>query len=710
MKLPQNKFINPYNFIPLPSEKAGKYLDQDIHTGVINYTVTTKTPLFIPNTSSENAFQCKGKHKSYDFYSYQELEEGKDYRNEYYEPVIPGSEIRGMMRSIYETLTDSCMSVFNDSLYPERRTGDVFSSALLYRNGSWKDADYVLYKADSYRIPGGFDDNDIKENFKEGQKIYFDVRGRGISPSAENVSAKRTSQEKAGYLIKGMPFQKRKKNCYVFEKSNSIVQVFEKKDLERLSAVIMSYQEQPKQSDFYGEYKEELEKFMNGEGGEYFPVRYSVVESGKAKVLYLSPAAITKEIAKTPLKSVLGDLQACDHFANCCPACDLFGMVGRDNESGIGSKIRFSDARVVGINDYEACYEKPLVRETLGTPKLSNPEFYLVRPEGADSWNYDYYIKDGRIYFYSKEHPLKIRGRKFYCHQPNVKLPKDVEPTELNATIRPVKEGVTFKGQLYYENISEKQLRQLMWLLGSREASSNVYFKLGSGKPLGYGSIFTQILSCEERYITVDNEMINYQIQQRNVTPIRYEEAEFSNEVKKDFLRFFSLDYAKAEEVSYPYVIYENGEDSRIGTTVNKGFEWFQINKGNNIKKRDKSKIENTLPLISEKKYMEAYIQKSNGKRKDFGANTNSLKQKNQSACYEFNQKYDGVVTGYFDKGLKISFDKNGRYEKLFCNNIRNRKLTPENMQRECPLQTKVQMVYKGVNRNGFNQWEGYIK
>ena len=488
------------------------------------------------------------------------------------------------------------------------------------------------------------------------------------------------------------------------------MQVFEKKDLERLKAVIASYQEQPKQSDFYSEYKAELEKFMSGKGNEYFPVRYSVVESHKEKILYLSPAAITKEIAKTPLKSVLGDFKACDHYANCCPACDLFGMVGKDNESGIGSKIRFSDARVTGIDNYELCYEKPLVRETLGTPKLSNPEFYLMRPEGAVSWNYDYYVKDGCIHFYSKENPLKIRGRKFYCHQPDVKFPKDVEPTELNATIRPVKEGLTFEGQLYYENISEKQLKQLMWILGAREESSNVCFKLGSGKPLGYGSISMQITACEERNITVDKERICYEVRVLDATPSRYDEVQFSKEVKRDFLRFFSLNYAKAEEVSYPYVIYENGETSRIGTTVNKGFEWFQINKGNGIKKRDKSGIENTLPLISEKKYMVAYSQKNDSRRKGVSGNTNSSKQKNYSARYEFDQKYDGIVIGYFDKGLKISFNKNGRYEKLFCNNVRNRKLTPENMQRECPLQTEIQMVYKGVNNNGFSRWEGYIK
>ena len=51
------KFINPYNFISFPKRKASAYTDEDRHTGVIEYAITTKTPLFIPNSSSETAFK-----------------------------------------------------------------------------------------------------------------------------------------------------------------------------------------------------------------------------------------------------------------------------------------------------------------------------------------------------------------------------------------------------------------------------------------------------------------------------------------------------------------------------------------------------------------------------------------------------------------------------------------------------------------------------
>lgn len=71
-----NRFVNPYNFIHLPEEKAMAYGETDRHTGVIHYTITTKTPLFVPNSSSETAFkesEDTPDHKSYVFFLIQNL-------------------------------------------------------------------------------------------------------------------------------------------------------------------------------------------------------------------------------------------------------------------------------------------------------------------------------------------------------------------------------------------------------------------------------------------------------------------------------------------------------------------------------------------------------------------------------------------------------------------------------------------------------------
>ena len=160
-------FVNPYNFICFPKEKAHAYADEDRHTGVIHYTITTKTPLFIPNSRSETAFTESGTpdHKSCDFFSYTELDPTKRYEDEYHIPVIPGSEMRGVVRNVYETLTDSCMSVLNTDTYPVKRSPEQFAPALLHRN---HEENWELLPALSLRI--GLGDDAHWETTKKGKR------------------------------------------------------------------------------------------------------------------------------------------------------------------------------------------------------------------------------------------------------------------------------------------------------------------------------------------------------------------------------------------------------------------------------------------------------------------------------------------------------------------------------------------------------------
>ena len=102
------RFVNPYNFIKFPEEKAQAYTEEDWHTGIIEYSITTKTPLFIPNSSSEKAFKAtdnaqEPEHKSYDFFSYTELSE-----EERYAPKI-AAELRKSGENIAEKTVGNYM-------------------------------------------------------------------------------------------------------------------------------------------------------------------------------------------------------------------------------------------------------------------------------------------------------------------------------------------------------------------------------------------------------------------------------------------------------------------------------------------------------------------------------------------------------------------------------------------------------------------------
>lgn len=455
-----NRFVNPYNFISLPNKKAKAYLDEDKHYGVIHYSITTKTPLFIPNSSNDNAFGCKETdHKSYDFFSYTDLSNEKNVSGKYQEPVVPGSEMRGLVRNVYETLTDSCMGVLNDD-YPVKRIGAKFKPGLLHIQ---EDGNLSLVEAISIRIGESAKHPKEMKKFEDGDKIYFSnheaSNGRGM---IRKFSKNEGVYNACGYVIKwGLGV--RKEHFHVFKASNKVV----KKNMEAaavknmMDAIVTSYIEQPSiksnDEDAYKSYLSSFKKFIKGDKEAYFPVNYSVVGND---IVSIAPATFSKEVSSRSLSDYAGVFAPCEE--ELCPACDLFGKIG-DNAKG--SRIRFSDMYVEKLDSNKSYYVKDFVTiDNLSSPKISNVDFYLIKPKNANFWSYDYYIERGKIHLYDGS----LRGRKYYWHHHLESISfNNVERTKLNKTIRPVKEGITFNGELYFDGISKKQLNQLIYILNT---------------------------------------------------------------------------------------------------------------------------------------------------------------------------------------------------------------------------------------------------
>lgn len=620
-------FLNPYNFISFPQKKAEAYTDTDKHTGVIEYTITTKTPLFIPNSSSDKAFKESEKvtdHKSYDFFSYTNLDSKKTYENEYHLPVIPGSEMRSVVRNVYETLTDSCMGLLNEEIYPVKRSYEKFIPGLLYKN---KDK-LVLYSAASYRV-----DIKISRKYKNGKKLYFTPQRATKEKKDKNGNVKtirywkiitsvgenRENYLKEGYLLKwGMGliesedknnknsdnknFNNKnsniKANYHIYQaKKEEEISFFTREKVERkVVAVIDSYLAQPaitpENEKAYMEYKKDLVDFLNGNEEKYFPVNYSALDKEN---IYLAPAVYSKEIYNNSIGKMAGEFAPCKE--DFCPACDLFGHIGKTNKTCKGSGIRFTDLYVKEEKtpeNYNQYYlENKITLQTLGGPKLGNVEFYLKKPDkNASFWTYDYYILNCNV----KVAPGELRGRKYYWHHPQVHFEK-VEPTNLNKTVRPVKEGIEFKGKLYYESISKKQLEQLIWILNS--GSEQLGLKLGAAKPLGLGSISCTVDQVQERKIKLTEDGLNYSVEEIPLKNITYETVGFSQNVKEEFYLIAGLNtVSKNIPITYPRTYEQkNGK-------MEEGFKWFGLNHwigkaGNGmIGNRKNVEILKTLPPI----------------------------------------------------------------------------------------------------------------
>lgn len=619
-------FVNPYNFIKFPSKKAKAYTDEDRHTGVIEYTITTKTPLFIPNSSSDSAFKISKKvndHKSYDFFSYTELDPTKTYNGKYHVPVIPGSEIRGVVRNVYETLTNSCMGLLNADEYPVKRSMEMFKPALMYKD---REGNFALYKAKSWKIgraeygkkgsvPKGF------ENYPNGTKVYYEEPpriNRFDAKPIEKYSMKQEKYPEEGYLIKwGMGVEKAHYHVFSLEEEINLRNKkagihFSKDDIERkLLRVIDYYLAEPGLTDAnkaaYEEYKRDVEAFLKGMENSYFPVNYSSPSRG---IYYLAPATYTKEVSDNNVGKLAGEFAPCEK--DYCPACDLFGYVGKNNESCKGSKIRFTDMYVSEEKEAESYYMQDCVTiQALGEPKLGNTEFYLRQPMGATFWNYDYYIRNGEL----KLSNGILRGRKYYWHHQKVKLSEDVEATKLNKTIRPVKENESFNGKLYFEDISKKQLNQLMWILNS--GSEGLGLKLGGAKPLGFGSVSCKVDKVTERNVVVSGGKINYLMNEIPADGVLYEDAEFGRLVRSEFYKIAGLKSVPEDvEITYPK------EKSQKGKTLTEGYKWF----GNNrttvsgkpmAKGRNDVKIKEVLPDILEKDFSMEYNSKMYSKKSE---------------------------------------------------------------------------------------------
>lgn len=577
-----NRFVNPYNFISLPNKKAKAYLDEDKHYGVIHYSITTKTPLFIPNSSNDNAFGCKeADHKSYDFFSYIDLSNEKNVSGKYQEPVVPGSEMRGLIRNVYETLTDSCMGILNDD-YPVKRIGAKFKPGLLHLE---EDGNLSLVEAISIRIGESAKHPKEMKKFEDGDKIYFSnheaSNGRGM---IRKFSKNEGVYNACGYVIKwGLGV--RKEHFHVFKASNKVV----KKNMEAaavknmMDAIVTSYIEQPSiksnDEDAYKSYLSSFKKFIKGDKEAYFPVNYSVVGND---IVSIAPATFSKEVSSRSLSDYAGVFAPCEE--ELCPACDLFGKIG-DNAKG--SRIRFSDMYVEKLDSNKSYYVKDFVTiDNLSSPKISNVDFYLIKPKNANFWTYDYYIERGKIHLYDGS----LRGRKYYWHHhpESVRFKSNVEKTKLNKTIRPVKEGITFNGELYFDGISKKQLNQLIYILNT--GKDGLGLKLGMGKPLGLGSVTCSVSSVEERKIVFDQDKVKYDVSSYDYSNITYESAELSLSIKKEFEKIAGLkSVPKQYEICYPKT-----------SDHDKGFEWFQNNHGGRRMPdtREKMRINRALPKI----------------------------------------------------------------------------------------------------------------
>lgn len=582
-------FINPYTFVPISKKVPDRnYLENKGNnvSGMITCSLEVKSPVFIPNTGKKFRYFPKEKeHYFSEFFSYEDLA-GKD--NKIPEeppkyPRIPGSELRGVIRNLYEQLTNSCFSVIDEENIPSKRTSSVKKAGILDMET------YDLYEGERILLNTTGRGKGIKvkigtgtNEYRSGDKVYIRVeRDKGrffvgeIRKAGENGRC--LSGWKEGYVLIGESFSKKNNDSVIVKKEAKAIHRLDEKDIGRFEKLLEKYSLE-KHKKYESKYYE-LKKQKEG----YLPVFYSTVGTGNGLIYYLSSAMITREVFSNTISDILKQNyqhQCCDGSNGWCPACRLFGMIGKSGKEtkALASRLRFSDSEVLR----EVEFAKPRILGILGTPSHSSTEFYLQRPNSADIWNYDYYISNKKNTVYQPD----LRGRKVYwlgkdrssesgltdSVEHALQNPDQAAHLKQRSAVRALKKGKT-EFKVFFEDITEDELKNLLFCLNlgelGKEETEPAYHRIGKGKPFGMGAVDIKVQSVQlKTYKIVGNQILS---ENKEVDLSEYnQDSELYQETKGYILNYSKmLDKNEASLVEYPSVV--GAEEI---------FKWFGKNRG----------------------------------------------------------------------------------------------------------------------------------
>jgi CRISPR-associated protein len=485
-KYPSTPASASYNFVRLPShvipaefydgnfegvtkDVMDAYRDHvtqmGTHTGYIDLTITTETPLFIGGPSKQEDTT------PLEFYGGQN------------NPTIPGSSLKGMVKEIFKIVTASSFRpyqrgtglgdfedrylYFRDIASAIKPLKEYYASRMMnpIKNGAGLSTPkatpgFIIQTANNeyYAVPS------------VAKKIYYEAEKELVAkqrtPSIDwthtyvnvHVGAMR-SKRTFMRITKPCNFDKRipiPQSCiesYADDKNRGTLDLLDKKT---------------------GKSSEAAKEYTHSTDVKFVVPCYFTEKDG-----------VVEHFGHGRYYRIAYDLKISDHLPNSLERhnngvdlCDsVFGY--GDNWAG---RVSFSDAHVQGtLKMCPSDYPHPLMG-----PNPTSFQLYL---------NQD--VDDHNTYNHWGHEHASLRGYKMYWHQPLEKAKnwtRTVEEKEIKGTrkIRPVDRGVTFTSRIHFERLSDVELGALLMSLNLDKYSGGqrrTYYKLGMGKSIGFGSI-----------------------------------------------------------------------------------------------------------------------------------------------------------------------------------------------------------------------------
>lgn len=627
------EFVNPYNFVRLGNPAARKPPDSRRaftgKSGKIICKLETKTPIFIPDPSKTE--ENEGSPKKMFFIR----ENGQ--------PIIPATSIKGMVRSVAEAVSGSCLSQFDGGRLDHRPIGSLKKAgrvkslpkggepgeitemgvAWIAMPGQSTEVKLDKYGREKKYLAIAQDKNG--KPFKDGQDIfvrverlerYFNSRGRQIPGSfflvTEISDTQGTDFKKGTLRITGKSIPNKKRERVFFELDNPRVHKFDRQAKEDYDYIleVQKCNASRRGVDLYRRSEE-----LSVGDLVYFETETRQNESWAKNISRVEVPR--RRYMKGRADRLPQGFAPCSNVMKLCPACRLFGTVLKEAGEGeehvaLAGKVAFTDARLA--NESEAKF-KFLSLKPLSSPKPTSCNFYLADNPDEPRVVRDYdghAIKrredSGSIYVDTSDtNEVFLRGRKFYWHQSydstlNRYVIDKEERERLGISAEQVSEveallpGARFTFEVEFSGLSDEELGLLLWSL---ELEDGMMHKLGMGKPLGLGSV----------KITAELEVIDAR-DLYTMYDVCFKKGEDAEKIKSKCLEIFKdgvkeingvSEFEQARSVSDlmnimsfkpDSVSYPPAQRTRSGEL--RGFVWFMRNKHvplitvEDIKKRKK--------------------------------------------------------------------------------------------------------------------------
>ena len=571
--------LAPYNFVSLPSLVVA-YSDDNPHnpfkidhsqydrtrwTGWIDLTIETKSPLYIRGGLEPKTYEDMQKQEKGEGSAVANPLDKIRHRPDFFKteqngnPVIPGSSLRGMLRTLVEIVGHGKMQPVSDRklIYrainmgayrkklmdnePNNHYRPKIKAGFVRRDGDhWyiqpaKNINGVTYGRIDYRdvlrsLPATVKPSRLS-NVKEIHDFLAPILANwlrtkgayevGFTPEVYDyfkvrniwVKQMRIKRIASGYgrggMARGVLFPS---GAIGSKHSEAIVFVPDGIDQPKANDwILIPDGLVDANNDLVKDYQEQLTKEQQellGENGvlqDKHPVFY--VEDDSGELLFFGHTAMFRIPFRYSPRTLLPAAHRQEGKMDLAEA--MFGMV-KGNQGGVASRIFVTDAILASDNPTDPTYPwlvgpEGLTPSILASPKPTTFQHYLTQSKpdtanGADLLTYNNVPQD-----------TTLRGYKLYWHRGDVTAkqitaePQAVRKAPKQYTkIRPVRSGVRFTGRIYFENLQDFELGALWWALTLPAAKEEVCHKLGMGKPLGLGAVkitaVPNIQSISKRY------------------------------------------------------------------------------------------------------------------------------------------------------------------------------------------------------------------